>query len=575
MAKKITCPLCQEKHSVPKNGLQGFRKDFRIQNLVEKARSQKKGKGKSGDACQKHSGYKKRLYCKNRACLAFICQECWSEDHAKHDVVILSQVVEKLKVDGQKQIDAQSEKLRVHIADLLNAKEFIGHSRETIKSTVKMELKRIEDSFKKFEKNVLARFDDGNKSLSDELDKLIKLQEKLNVLDNGFQGTVDENNVQSTLKQVNSLEKIISEWSLEYTYPDVEAKHLEVAAKTFEVRSLSKKFGNHGNNNGNIQPYVTATPQQIESPEWQAKKLCRWIIDGPSDLYGFCISIHYPDIVIKSSLMVRTNERSLGTLSMEPVLEGWPLNREIQKYQLSSVYHADKVGTITVCGTEYLVELDKARQQIRFSAWSPNNLNKEVSYVYPTLPETSFSMACDKDAVIYSCTHGDEICIEYIHVRNPFPSTLDTHIRKVLRTGFAKHRAICVLKSGYVQIIATNFHSPRTPRDSIAVRSLYLSGRVAWEISFEIFDSKAKRFDLCSMATDSQGVIFILNRLGTKYNSGNIYLVSSQGIVLKKLITGLERPAHIAYSPRSHRLCVNQQDDHLIYSVAVYELSCS
>ncbi len=539
---KVICPECREKHEIQDHSLVTFRKDFRIQNLVEKAQKEKNMKEES-NICENHDGYKKRFYCKNEMCLTFICQECWSEDHADHDVVILSKVVEKLREDGQKQTDVQDRQLQRHIQRLLVNKEYLDFIRPLIEDTIKMKIEQVEKQLKALERCALKRFDDGNKTISDELNKLFKVQEKLDALGITFKESVDENNVQNAMRELNNSKTIISEWALEIPYTHVKNKLLDIN-KILDIDHTSRMFG--------TQEY-SDFPQEDENRIKQEKqeeqlfdshnanhvatKRTHWIIDGPSKWNGFCISVKYPDVLIKSSITVNTAERSLDTLALEPRLQGSQINQEIQKYQLQGDRHADCIGTIVVDDIEYLVELDKEKHELRFSAWDPENFSLEVSYIYKT-EQKVFLLACDKDSVIYSFLQDRMVTIKYIRVCQPFlPKEKEDISEYTQRTLLDKHRALCLLREEgrSSKFVVTNVKSPHDHipmNNRIAVRCVSPFGMIIWDILFRMLDRKAQRFDLRSMATDGNGLIFILDKFS------GIFVVSKHGVVLKKLVTG-------------------------------------
>ena len=121
----LKCPMCSEEHPIPKEkGVAGFRKDFRINKMLD----QKKSKG-DGDAvfrsisqedveappetCPFHQTQKLMYHCET--CRADVCQDCWGSTHDDHVVKLLSKKVNDAKSTLKQQMETNISKILTQV----------------------------------------------------------------------------------------------------------------------------------------------------------------------------------------------------------------------------------------------------------------------------------------------------------------------------------------------------------------------------------------------------------------------------------------------------------------------------
>ena len=128
----LKCPLCSEEHPIPRDkGVGGFRKDFRINQLLEQRKAKRDDAKKDTDddanknvkpdveKCQTHPDEKLLYHCENVACKCDICERCWEGSHDKHNVILLSKKVRDAKSSLQQVVENIVSKLSSQI-DILN-----------------------------------------------------------------------------------------------------------------------------------------------------------------------------------------------------------------------------------------------------------------------------------------------------------------------------------------------------------------------------------------------------------------------------------------------------------------------
>ena len=93
----MRCPICQEDHRLPANGVYGFRQDFRIKNLMEMGMPMAPiGPSVKNTMCQWHPEMEATLYCKKVGCnRAVLCVQCAEQSHRNHFIYPIKEICEK------------------------------------------------------------------------------------------------------------------------------------------------------------------------------------------------------------------------------------------------------------------------------------------------------------------------------------------------------------------------------------------------------------------------------------------------------------------------------------------------
>ena len=120
----LKCPLCSEEHPIPKDkGVAGFRKDFRINKLI----NQQKSKGDDTvfrslsqedaeappETCPVHPSQKLMYHCET--CKSDVCEGCWGLSHDDHTVKLLSKKVNDAKKVLQQQMESSIQQITAQV----------------------------------------------------------------------------------------------------------------------------------------------------------------------------------------------------------------------------------------------------------------------------------------------------------------------------------------------------------------------------------------------------------------------------------------------------------------------------
>ncbi len=201
----LICPLCQEEHEVGSKGLSGFRKNFNIQTLIDKMEKDKNVTKKGGEKprdsssaiepveyCEKHKNEVARYYCQDKNCGKTICDNCWSNEHENHHVILLSKWIHNCKVAVQEDI----EKCRNDLA-------------EKIAITEKAEgtIAELENNIQK----VLTELEHKKLWVGIEKTKLSDQREQLLLLNDALQKTSYMKDAMKVKDQVGNIKKSIQQ----------------------------------------------------------------------------------------------------------------------------------------------------------------------------------------------------------------------------------------------------------------------------------------------------------------------------------------------------------------------------
>lgn len=233
--KKLKCPLCNELHNIPADGVKAFRQDFRIKNLVELEEKKRATKVETTatvdqlkmDMCHGHPDLEKQFCCKNRECKrAIICAKCWVQNHPQHDVVPLKQeyvdVVTKIK-----KAKACLLQIEENTQTILRAKENLERNRTEMRFKVSTRIKEYQEMLSELADEVLSTIEKKTneelRKATQEIDLLLIIQEELKTADIDLSS--DINSILSKGSElsdnIKDIQTSVEEWEYKWTRPVV------------------------------------------------------------------------------------------------------------------------------------------------------------------------------------------------------------------------------------------------------------------------------------------------------------------------------------------------------------------
>ena len=254
----LKCPLCAELHQIPKEtGVAGFRKDFRIKNLIDHSETKSPvAVSSSGpiprdvseeeitssdvdsESCSVHSGERLMYFCESSSCQKYICEKCWSSDHDTHSVKLLSKKISDARDAVQQQMGKTIEKINSQINILINGSEKMTNQYEEAMINLRMKAVKMEEKLECSVQKVCNTLQESRKAeeqkMADELQKLCALQDTFVEL----KDSLEKENLPHTSKAFNKYalmnEKLhqlttgLDEWNI--TYTTVNVPELKISA---------------------------------------------------------------------------------------------------------------------------------------------------------------------------------------------------------------------------------------------------------------------------------------------------------------------------------------------------------
>ena len=264
----LKCPLCSEEHPIPRDkGVGGFRKDFRINQLLEQRKAKRDDAKKDTDddanknvkpdveKCQTHPDEKLLYHCENVACKCDICEKCWEGSHDKHNVILLSKKVRDAKSSLQQVVENIVSKLSSQINILNKTDKDTKEQYENVENDLKQRMAEIQDKLQdSFDQSFLRLENEKKiqeKKISVKIDNLHALQDTFKKIQDDLetntraQTSVTFNEYQLLQGQMKHLSADLDQWTFPYTavsLPDYNFTNLikRAALVTYDEKNLGK-----------------------------------------------------------------------------------------------------------------------------------------------------------------------------------------------------------------------------------------------------------------------------------------------------------------------------------------------
>ena len=264
----LKCPLCSEEHPIPRDkGVGGFRKDFRINQLLEQRKAKRDDAKKDTDddanknvkpdveKCQTHPDEKLLYHCENVACKCDICEKCWEGSHDKHNVILLSKKVRDAKSSLQQVVENIVSKLSSQINILNKTDKDTKEQYENVENDLKQRMAEIQDKLQDSFDQSFRRLENEKKiqgkKISVKIDNLHALQDTFKKIQDDLetntraQTSVTFNEYQLLQGQMKHLSADLDQWTFPYTavsLPDYNFTNLikRAALVTYDEKNLGK-----------------------------------------------------------------------------------------------------------------------------------------------------------------------------------------------------------------------------------------------------------------------------------------------------------------------------------------------
>ena len=519
----LKCPVCQEHHKMPLNGVIGFRKDFRINSFMEFNRN--KERSVRTTRCKRHPKMEVTHFCRETDCnRAVLCTRCAAQSHRNHLVHPIKSICkEKLGQLRKLKLSAQENR---NLIGLALGKLDENHSENFDK--VKTQIKEFHAKLDQLEKKITADLLDKNyvefNRLMQHDGEMKVIQSQLEILETELSDTVP-NIVQANAdkhldRDFERLQETLNNWNLSYSLFQVD--NILQTAFSFilpENNSFVKTISRQGVKGVSVGLLGrTASPVKAEEiVTWQQKD---------DDVKGIaCHSYGGGGVTILSSSHLRVYKQNHGEM-------------------FHSTEHEEGNRVATIQQRCHAI-LDRTHDQVQlFYSW-PIFLDED-DYTIHVRGNAGSGISGTENYLVYSAWHEPRksqiICFSV--AKNP-PKFLWQR-----KFGSFMTRSFNALESSKELLVVVAAESCPDRKKATALTAVNGPSKPLWKITFEALDREAAGFDLRDMCNDGH-YFYVLNT-----EEGCVHVISTDGVVLSKILHNLDRPRSLACSSERKELVV-------------------
>ena len=522
----MKCPVCQEHHKMPWNGVGGFRKDFRINSFMEINNNVERSVRPT--MCKRHPRMELTHFCEKRDCnRAVLCTQCAAQSHRNHLVHPIKSICEE-KLSQLKLMKKATQQNRELTAD---ANRKLDQNTYEMLDIVKTHIKEFHTKLDQLEEEIAY---DVKYKASREYTWIIRhdgqleeIQSRLERLEAQFSDTISnivKTNVEKHLdEEFQDLQEAISNWTFCYGLPKLRIDTLQTAVEfSLPINdSFVERIPRQDVKGASVSLLGRTVPlvKTEEIVTWQQRN---------DDVFGIaCHSYGGRGVTILSSSHLRVYKQNEGGM-------------------FHSTDHVNVVDLVTTFRERCHAMLDRGHHEVRlFYSW-PIFLDEDDHRVC-VRGNAGSGISGTENYLVYSespvrSTKSQITC---------FSVTEDPPKFLWMRNfGSFTPRSLSALESQKELLVVVAAGSCTDRKKATALIAVNGPSKPLWKITFEALDRDAEEFDLRDMCNDGR-YFFVLN---TK--EGCVHVISTDGNVLSKILQGLDRPRALACNSESKELVV-------------------
>ncbi|KAI8495699.1 hypothetical protein Bbelb_266710 [Branchiostoma belcheri] len=243
------CPTCREQVILPKNGVEGFKKNFELASFCEKLVAVKKRppvaeKPRAGDKCGTHKKEVRRFYCQQ--CKVAICSECILDIHQGHSICSAAQAAggSRDRIGGS--LKTCKERIKIH--------EDVASGISDNEKKLEAEKKAVESTIRSYQQQLI---DDINKTAA------VLLQElESHFMTKQMRLIEQKDSAQSTLDEVSST-RDWAEKRLSFTEPEVIGMEDAICKKLEVAIAMKELSADYISLEMDFQPAISPTGKTL------------------------------------------------------------------------------------------------------------------------------------------------------------------------------------------------------------------------------------------------------------------------------------------------------------------------
>ena len=519
----MKCPVCQEHHKMPQNGAGGFRKDFRINSFIEINNNVERSVRRT--MCKRHPKMELTHFCGEIDCnRTVLCSQCVAQSHRNHLVHPVKSICEEKL--GQLRMMKQAAQQNRELLTCAQ-RSFEKNTFETFYE-IKARIKEFHAQLDQLEKKIAD--DAGDKafiqcmSISRCGDELKDIESLLERLEAEFSDTVPnivKANADKHLdRDFQRLQESLSTWNLSYSLLQVDDILQTAVEFTLPMNNSFVKIMPRQDVKGASVDFLRRTVQLVKAEEmvtWQ-----QW----DDDVRGVgCHSYGGGGVTILSTSHLRVYKQNEGKM-------------------FHSNTHDDEAYRVTTFRERCHAVLNQNPDEVRlFYSW-PIFLDKNDHRIR-IRGEGGCGISGTDNYLVYSAwrkpTKSQIVCFsvtkdpsEFLWYRNFGPIT---------------PRSLSALESQKELLVVVAAESCHRKK-ATALIAVNGPSKPLWKITFESLDREAEEFDLRDMCNDGR-YFYVLNT-----EEGCVHVISTDGVVLSKILHRLDTPRSLACNSERKELVV-------------------
>ena len=515
----VKCPICNKCHRIPKNGAKGFPKDFKMQNYMETAR--KKEQSASVAMCQRHPTMEVSYFCKERTCQDLLCSQCVVHNHRFHDIQpVKSTYKERVR------LLKMMERATQHNRELVQyARSELDQNTDEILEEVKRQIKKCHAKLDLLERRITN--DVNHRAYEEHLwinEREKNTLQEADSLVERISDTIPNMALSSWDKLLGRdfyrLHDILDNWSLEYSLLKVDTSKITAVDNAlstdmdeFFVKILPEKV-------------LTGVPvvgcDMLTAPK-EAKPTVTWQQKDYNIRGVACHQYGGGGVTVVSSSHLRVYKQTNGEM-------------------FHSNEHKDDVNRVTTFRGSCHAVLDRHHDEVRiYYDWPIFLSNEKRTICVPG--RAGYALSGTENYLVVSTRHNKIVCYAV-------DSSPEKKWHLNLESVTPRSLSAMETRNELVVVVANSCTDGIPEKKAKGLVALNDSTKAMWWITFKALDMETNLFDLIDMSNDGR-FFYVLN---SKANC--VYLISSDGKVLSKILQNLERPLRIAANPESKDLVV-------------------
>ena len=545
IGKVMKCPICKEAHQIPTNGAQGFRKDFRINNLLDL--NVKNEQSVKIVLCKKHPKLELSYLCRQEGCnRALLCAECTKENHVNHKFHPIKQVRNSKLTTLSSHRKAIGQNLQV----LRNVRNKLERNKQEMKDKVTKQMAAIRTSLAKIEENVTGDIDRKTTEqvalISKEENSLKLMHSQLEGLEKELSDTIPSiltaNADQHLDTNFNRLQNSLEEWKIKYGVPVVEERIQNSICTDVKLQEEVTK-------GATVIPISPEASSSLNCTVIPAPVKVRQIASWEHRMNSInCLTCH---AIGREGITIVSCEHSVKNMCCTLTGENYrvpvstshiDMYKQLTGFIFSADSHGYAINGITSFRKRCHAVIDEERNEVRLHTDYPVYIGNP-HHVIDVEGQSGGAISGTDNYVVFTSKVNSSVRLWCYSVAKLFPERAWSVTIKSIQQ--VKSVNATERQDHLIVIVAGSY-----PQDTGTAVIATDGKKALWVLRFQDLDRTADSFDLSNISNDGRYFYVVNNKARC------IYLISAEGKFLTKVLENLPSPVHLSINAQEKQMVV-------------------